>query len=625
MRSSGAWEGANVADADDEFLTGVGEVVEDPGDGPIYRPAPGELQLTARAVAIGCCMGVVISAMNMYFGLKTGWGIGGSLIAAILSFAIFSALKPRKAFTPLETNIAQTAGSAAGTMTMAAGLVAAIPAVQLMDDAPQLGYVELTLWALSIAYIGVFFAVPLRRQMVIEEKLRFPTGTATANTIVAMFGSGAETVRKARALVLWAIVAGVFTVCFYFVPHLHEPPLGKWVQDATGWAGVATAAGYTFSLYVSPLLIGAGILVGMRVSVSLAAGAVVAWAILVPIVEKYEWVSPARMSYGTGARGWILWPGVAIMVFDALTALALSWKSIVRTFTRTKVSADGGGEDPHRSIPKAWWLGGLAAATVLTSFTAWYFFDIPPWMTVLAVLLSSVLAVIAVRSTGETDINPVSGVGKVTQLVYGAVAPKQVGTNLLTAGITGAGASQAADMMQDLKTGHLLGASPRKQFVAQLFGIAAGILICVPIYLLMTEAYDFGSKEMPAPSAFAWKAMADVLAQGLDALPMHAPWAVLVGALFGILVPVLRLKAPAVRPYLPSGLAFGVAFIIPAFYSFTFLIGAIVYAIWKARGRGSAEALGFAVASGLIAGEGLMGIINAVLTLLEVKPLVTLH
>ena len=118
--------------------------------------------------------------------------------------------------------------------------------------------------------------------------------------------------------------------------------------------------------------------------------------------------------------------------------------------------------------------------------------------------------------------------------------------------------------------------------------------------------------------------MADVLAQGLDAMPLYAPWGVLVGALFGILIPILRLKVPAIRAWLPSGLAFGVAFIIPAFYSLTFLIGAIAYAIWKRRGRSTAESLGFAVASGLIAGEGLMGIVNAVLTILKVEPIAPL-
>jgi uncharacterized oligopeptide transporter (OPT) family protein len=273
-------------------VPGEGEVG---GDGPIYQPAPGERQLTVRAVVAGCLLGGLVTAMNIYFGLRTGWGVGGSLIAAILAYAAFRVIGPREAFTPLETNIAQTAGSAAGSMTMAAGLVAAIPALALLGT--ELSYLELTLWAASVAWLGVFYAVPLRRQMVLVEKLRFPTGTATAHTIVAMFGSGAETVRKARTLLLWALVAGVFTLAAFFVPQMEQPPLHAWIT----WAPLATAAAYTFTVYLSPLLIGAGVLVGMRVSLSLVAGAVVAWALLAPFVEAQGWVSGPTMSYGSGA------------------------------------------------------------------------------------------------------------------------------------------------------------------------------------------------------------------------------------------------------------------------------------------------------------------------------------
>jgi len=592
---------------------------------PIYEPAPGELQLTARAVIAGCFLGTLVSAMNIYFGLKTGWGIGGSLIAAILAYAFFAAIKPRRAFTPLETNIAQTAGSAAGTMTSAAGLVACIPALMLIHDAggdaPKLGYVELTVWAASVAWIGVFFAVPLRRQMILIEKLRFPTGTATAHTIVAMFGSGAETVRKARALLGWGIVAAAFTLLAFFVPQVEHPPFETWLPDL---AFVTVPAAYTFTFLVSPLLWGAGILVGMRVSVSLVAGALVAWALLAPLVEWLGWVDGPTMSYASGARGWILWPGVAIMVADALMSLILNGKSIVRSFRLGSVGT-GGDENENgngaEGIPNTWWMGGLLVASVLTAVSVQVIFGIDWTLTVLAIALSSILAIIATRSTGETDINPISGVGKVTQLVYGGVAPGQAGTNLLAAGITGAGASQAADMMQDLKTGHLLGASPRKQFIAQLAGIAAGILICVPIFLLVTNAYPLGSDKLPAPSAFAWKAMADVLAQGFDAMPTNAVYAALFGLAFGAAVPLVRRLAPKTQRFLPSGLAFGIAFIIPAFYSFCFLFGAILYAIWKKRNLANAEALGFAVASGLIAGEGLMGVVTAALKLLGAEPL----
>jgi putative OPT family oligopeptide transporter len=595
---------------------------EDHSGDPIYTPAPGELQLTVRAVVAGCFLGTLVSAMNIYFGLKTGWGIGGSLIAAILAYAFFAAIKPKRPFTPLETNIAQTAGSAAGSMTSTAGLVACIPALMLIHkeggDAPELGYLELTLWAASVAWIGVFFAVPLRRQMILVEKLRFPTGTATAHTIVAMFGSGAETVRKARALIGWGIVAAAFTLLAFFIPQVEAPPFETWFPDV---AFIVVPAGYTFTLLVSPLLWGAGILVGMRVSVSLVAGAIVAWAVLAPLVEYWGWVDGATMSYATGARGWILWPGVAIMVADAMMSLLLNGKSIVRSFRLGAPGSDGANGNDPEGIPNSWWMGGLAIASVLTMITVQAVFGIDWTLTLLAIALSSILAVIATRSTGETDINPISGVGKVTQLVYGGVAPGQAGTNLLAAGITGAGASQAADMMQDLKTGHMLGASPRKQLVAQLVGIVAGVLICVPIFLLVTNAYEIGSDKLPAPSAFAWKAMADVLAIGFHAMPTNAVYAALCGLLFGAAIPLVRRLAPRTRAYLPSGLAFGIAFIIPAFYSFCFLIGAILYAIWKRRSPASATALGFAVASGLIAGEGLMGVVTAALKLLGVEPL----
>ncbi|MEC7946187.1 MAG: OPT/YSL family transporter, partial [Myxococcota bacterium] len=190
-------------------------------DDRLYTPAAGELQLTFRAVFVGCLLGGLVTCMNVYFGLKTGWSLGGSLIAAILGFSVFRVLRPRNAFTRLETNIAQTAGSAAGSMTSAAGLLAAIPAMGMLGY--EFDWWELMLWALAVAYLGVFFAVPLRRQMVLQEKLRFPTGTATAETIMAMFSEGDDAVEKARKLLVWAGAAAGFTLVVYFVPAVGHP------------------------------------------------------------------------------------------------------------------------------------------------------------------------------------------------------------------------------------------------------------------------------------------------------------------------------------------------------------------------------------------------------------------
>ena len=231
--------------------------------------------------------------------------------------------------------------------------------------------------------------------------------------------------------------------------------------------------------------------------------------------------------------------------------------------------------------------------------------------------MSSILAAIAVRSTGETDINPIGGMGKVTQLVFGGLAPAQMTTNLMAAGITGAGASQAGDMMQDLKTGHMLGASARKQFIAQLWGIAGGIVVCVPIYLLFTKAHGIGSEQLPAPAAMAWKAMAELLSKGLSAMPTNALYGVIGGLIFGVVCAVLSRFKPDLK-YLPSGLAFGIAMIIPAFYSVAMFLGTVIFVVWAKRNPEDSKELAFAVASGLIAGEGLMGVVSSIMTLLGI-------
>ncbi len=594
----------------------MGTFTADPGDGPLYRPAPRERQLTFRAVLVGCCLGGVVAAMNIYFGLQTGWSMGGSLIAAILGYSVFATLKPRKAFTPLETNIAQTSGSAAGAMASAAGLLSAVPAMTMLGH--KFSYLELTLWAGSVAGLGVFYAIPLRRQMVLVEKLRFPSGTATAQTITAMYSSGSDAVRKSSLLVKTAVLAGLFTLIGFFVPQSQHVPLHDWLQ--VGFLAVAFK--YGFELYLGPMMLGAGILIGLRTGLSLALGAIVGWAVLAPMVTAQGWVVGDPMSYSNGARGWILWPGVALMVSDALTNLALSWRSVLEAMRPKRGSKPV--EDTSSAseqVPGSWFWVGLLGASSLTVVAGYYVFGIAPWLTVLAVMISGLLAAIATRCTGECDINPVGGMGKVTQLVYGGLAPGQVGANLMCAAVTGAGASQAGDMMHDLKTGWLLGGSPRKQIAAQLWGVMAGVLVCVPIYLLFERAFEIGGDKLPAPAAHAWKAMAEVLSKGLGAMPDHSLPAVAVALAVGAMIPLLRHFFKGARPYLPSGMAIGIAFIVQPFFSLTMCAGALLYSAWQRRNAVAATALGFSLASGLIAGEGLTGVLTALLKLMGFGPL----
>ncbi|HAA54485.1 MAG TPA: hypothetical protein DCE42_06995 [Myxococcales bacterium] len=581
-------------------------------EGQVYAPQPGEAQLTVRAVVAGCLLGGLVSCMNIYMGLKIGWGFGGSLIAAILGYSAFSVMNQK--LSPLETNITQTSGSGAGSMASAAGLLAAIPAMNMLGY--NLPWYGLFLWALSVAYLGVFFAVPLRRQMVVVEKLRFPTGTATAETIMAMNAEAEEAVAKSSALLRAGLFAGAFTLATYFIPQLEMPPI-----KALNISLLSIAAAWTFKLYLGPMLMGAGILIGPRVGTSLLIGAIIAWGIVGPIVQNIGWASGPTMSLKTGARGWLLWPGVAIMVSEALTSLLLSWKTFIRTFLPAKTSDNVKDLIPaNEQIPNSWWMGGLAVSSVFTIFVANYLFKIPYHLGIIAIALSAVLAMVATRSTGETDINPIGGMGKVTQLAYGGLAPGSTSTNLMAAAVTAAGASQAADMMQDLKTGWMLGASPRKQFISQLIGIASGVFFCIPVYYLVTSAYKLGGEKLPAPAAKAWKAVAELLAKGTSALPPMAIYAIIVGLIVGALIPILR-KVPVLKPYVPSGLAIGIAFIIPAYYSIVIFIGAMILVVWKRADSDSCDRLSFAVASGMVAGEGLIGIVKAVLTLLRVPTL----
>lgn len=614
-------------------------------EGQLYTPAPGESQLTVRAVAAGCLLGGLVTGMNLYLGLKIGWTVGGSLMAAILGFAFFTVINPKKKFSVLECNITQTAGSGAGTMASAGGMVAPIPAMMMMDyEIPIWG---LFLWTLSIAYLGVMFAVPLRRQYVVIEKLRFPTGTATANTIVSMFATAGEAVAKARVLLYFGVFSFVYIIVAHFFHQLENPLIHEWV----GSASLAFAATWGFSLYCGPMLFGAGFLIGPRVGASLFAGAVVGWAVLGYLAQQKGWAphpnpqkihdsgvtlwevrdwfdwllqgasAPWKDTSSWGPRGWILWPGVAIMVSDAIGSLLLNWRTFITAFKGTKDAVSGNGpvEADADAIPNSWWIKGLAFAAVSTVIVAYFVFAIPPYMSIFAIIMSAILANVAVRSTGETDINPVGGMGKVTQLAFGAISSSP-SINLMSAGITGAGASQAGDMMQDLKTGYMLGASPRKQFISQLWGIAAGVCFAVPVYLLFDSAYDIGGEgsRLGAPAAVAWKAVAEVMSKGFGALPPHAVEAIIGGLIFGGSIPVLKKLFPKIAPFLPSGLAFGIAFIVPAFYSITMFLGSMALIAWNKKNKAGCERMVFAVACGLVAGEGLGGIVNAVLTILGV-------
>ena len=280
-------------------------------------------------------------------------------------------------------------------------------------------------------------------------------------------------------------------------------------------------------------------------------------------------------------------------------------------------SGQGRGEvDPLADVeaPQSWFIWGSLVSGAACVALGVIFFQIAWWMGIIAVFATFFLAFVASRATGETDITPTGAMGKITQLIYGWLAPGNMTTNLMTASLTGGAAIHTADLLTDLKSGYLLGANPRKQLIAQMWGVLAGTLFVVPGYLLLIKPDEIGTDKWPAPAAQVWAGVAKVLAHGLGALPQGAREAVLVGGAVGVFLTLIEELVPQDKKgYTISSAAAGIAWVIPAWNSFSMFFGAFLAWVFYRVNRPRAERYSLAVASGIIAGESLVAVAVAAL------------
>lgn len=271
-------------------------------------------------------------------------------------------------------------------------------------------------------------------------------------------------------------------------------------------------------------------------------------------------------------------------------------------------------------MPRRWFM--LAILTVMAASVVLQavMFGITAWIAAVGVLLTFVLALVAARVSGETNVTPVGAMGKVTQLVFAILAPGQPAANLMSANVTGGAASQCADMMHDLKTGHMLGTPPRPQFIAQVFGALAGALVGCAGYLILIPdpASQLLTDDWPAPSVASWKAVAEIFMRGADALPPGAAEGMLYGGIAGILLAVFEKLLPKkARIWVPSPTSLGLAFVIPAYNAISMFLGAMVgWALSRKVPDWSTRFL-IVLASGLIAGESLSGVALAIQEILS--------
>lgn len=599
---------------------------------------------TLRGVLVGLAIGVVICFSNMYFGLQTGWVSGMAMPSALIGFAYFKVVARtlKLPFTPVENVLVQSVAGSVGTMPLGCGFVGVIPALNYLLTPEENGPLDISLWRLiiwsvGICFFGVMFAVPLRREMIIREKLKFPSGTATAllikvlhgdensNPIVArerqqddggsdgedeaqglLQGSSAQREEhdlrpsldnntrgveddqelgedgdwksKIRLLLISFGGSALYTVVSYFVPQLHDIPI----------FGLPLAQTWLWTLNPSPAYVGQGIIMGPATTLHMLLGAIIGWGILSPLAKHQGWAPGPVSDWTNGSKGWIVWISLAIMLADSLISLGWlllrpliaagriylptlkdtfqthTWKELL-TFNITSkqrytalndststnsltavkqhlVSTSEPDAPPEHLISTRTTLIGLVASLGLCIAAVHISFPnlIPLRLTLLSLVLALFLSIMGVRALGETDLNPVSGISKLTQLVFALVTPttgpgakNAVIINLVAGAISESAALQAGDLLQDLKCGHLLGAAPNAQFYGQLIGSAVGAVLSAVVYKLYTNVYTIPGGLFEVPTGYVWVFTAR-LVTGKGLPPMVKEWASGAAVIFAV-------------------------------------------------------------------------------------------
>lgn len=613
-------------------------------------------QLTLRAVLMGTALGFLLSFTNIYVGLKTGWLLGVALTACILSYTIWNALMAvGLAKTPmsiLENNCMQSTASAAGYST-GNTLISAVPAVLLLSVSPenpggtQMRWYVLAGWVFCLAVLGTSLAIPLKRSLINRERLKFPSGTAAAVTLQGLYAQGEQAAKRARML----FVAMVSAMLLPLIRDLHVFGQGKdkhaLIPDSSNLfdflAGLFPNAAafrpsgvradqhdprlpsdWNMSLQHESVLIAAGALTGIRTSVWMMVGAYILTFWLGPYALDAAFVNSAGATvYAVSSphKAWKeigIWLGAPILVSSSLVAFAAQGKTMLRAAKQILQGpgpmSDHDARTKDVEVPVSWFGAGVAVSGIGIILIAWGFFEVPPHFGLLAVLMTLVLGVVACRATGETDITPGSAMGKIMQLTYGVLLPQSSTANLMTAGITSGAGLAAADLLTDLKSGYLLGAHPRRQFLAQAFGILTGTLASVLCYFILVPNAQALESTFPAPAAQAWKAVAVVFNAGIGNLHPLArtliPWGLAIGTFLG----VLELLMPSRKKWLPSANGLGFGLMLPFANPISFLLGAVI--AWGAEKKNKKwmEDYVVPIAAGAIAGESIMGVVVTALS-----------
>ena len=597
-------------------------------------------ELTARGLILGVLLTLVFTAANVYLGLKVGLTFASSIPAAVISMAILARVRDSSI---LENNIVQTVASAAGTLS---AIIFVLPGLVIVGWWTGFPFWQSFLVCLAGGVLGVLFTIPLRRALVTTSDLPYPEGVAAAEVLKVGSGTRGETkdeTGEAREGLTAVILGSVASAGLAIVSgtRLLAGSLGGVVRLG---GGASTAYDFGWSL----ALLGAGHLVGLSVGMAMLVGQIISWVIAVPVLTAMQ-PAPAGVELAAHTIGiWrtqVRFIGAGVIGVAAIYTLARLAKPVVGGLVSTLAAskAVATGDERDRDLSPRWIIALTAACMVVSAWLAWTFARSTvlagdagtltaiavPFVLIIGFVIAGVCGYMA-GLIGASN-SPISGVGILSIVVCAslltlAVAPSPgtspalVAFALFVTAIVFACATISNDNLQDLKTGQLVGASPRRQQIALIVGVAAGAAVIAPVLNLLARAYGFAgapnvnvvaANPLPAPQA----TLISALAQGV--IGGELEWGMIgIGALVGVGLILLDTALGAMRKMRIPPLAVGIGIYLPMSATFAVIVGAVLSHWYDRRVRSTpnperAERLGTLVASGLIVGESLWGVLNA--------------
>ena len=569
-------------------------------------------EITVVSVVMGILLAVVFGAANAYLGLRVGMTVSASIPAAVIAMGVIRIIMRKNSI--LESNFVQTTGSAGESL--AAGAIFTLPALFLWAAEGKMekpGILEITLIALIGGLLGVFFMVPLRNALIVREHgvLPYPEGTACAEVLLAGEEGGANASTVFSGMGLAAL--------FKFIIDGLKVVAGEISVSVKGFAG-------EIGTQIYPAVMSVGYICGARISSYMFAGGVLSWLVLIPMIVLfgadmvlYPGTEPISVLYANGGAGaiwgsYIRYIGAGALAAGGIISLVKSLPLIVKTFTGAMKSISGGGKTSLLRTQQDLNMKIVVAAIAVLTLLVWLVPAIPVNLlgAVIVVVFGFFFATVSSRMVGlvGSSNNPVSGMAIATLLIAtvilkltGSQGAVGMSSAIAIGSIICIISAIAGDTSQDLKTGYLLGATPKKQQIGEIIGVVAAALAIGGTLYLLDTAWGFGGDQLAAPQATLMKLIIEGVMGG------NLPWGlVFIGVFLAVAVEIVGL------PVLP----FAIGVYLPVQLNACIMVGGLVRLAMEKMKRKEEEKKaiindGVLFCSGMIAGEGLVGILLALL------------